>query len=369
MLASIGGVATILTQLFLAGFRGNLVDWRIAPRLAAAGALFGIFTVYVNAMIYQWSGRLFGGKATQGQLRAVIAWSSLPRVLALVPCASALVWLYYFSGAAAPSAFFPVLQVIIALLVAWATVMMLLMLACAQHFGFWRTIAAFAVFAGISLAIAMLVRTFLVQPFNIPSGSQMPTLLVGDYIFVSKYSYGYTHYSLPFSPRLFAGRIFASEPGRGDMVVYRLPKDDKIDYVSRVVGLPGDRIQMIGNVLHINGQPVARERIDDFVVTQANGTTTQAKRWRETLPNGISYSTLNLIDNGFYSNTPVYEVPVGHYFMMSDNRDDSIDSRVLSQVGYVPLENIVGRILIIFFSAEPNGDRHIRPDRLGTLVR
>jgi signal peptidase I len=181
-------------------------------------------------------------------------------------------------------------------------------------------------------------------------------LLVGDYLFVSKYSYGFSHYSLPFSPPLFSGRIWAGSPERGDVVVFRLPKDDSVDYIKRVIGLPGDRIQMIAGVLHINGQPVTRERIDDFIETDEHGQTSRVKRWRETLPNGVSYATLDLIDNGFYDNTPVYEVPPGHFFMMGDNRDNSTDSRVLSQVGYVPLENIIGRAQIIFFSIG-EGDR------------
>jgi signal peptidase I len=201
-----------------------------------------------------------------------------------------------------------------------------------------------------ALIIALVIRTFLFQPFNIPSGSMIPTLLVGDYLFVSKYSYGYTHYSFPFSPPLFHGRIFASAPERGDVVVFRLPKDDTTDYIKRVIGLPGDRIQMRDGLLYINGQPVKRERIADYVDTDEGDGTTRVRRYRETLPNGVSYTTLKLVDNGFYDNTQEYVVPADHYFMMGDNRDNSSDSRVLNQVGYVPFENIIGRAQLIFFS-------------------
>jgi signal peptidase I len=207
-----------------------------------------------------------------------------------------------------------------------------------------------------ALLIALVIRTFLFQPFNIPSGSMKATLLVGDYLFVSKFSYGYSHYSIPLSPPIFSGRIFGSEPERGDIVVFRLPKDDSTDYIKRVIGLPGDRIQMKDGLLYINEKPVQRERLSDFIGEDPCGSdaTARVKRWKETLPNGVSYETLDCVDNGFYDNTNVYTVPPGNFFMMGDNRDNSTDSRVLSAVGYVPFENIVGRAQMIFFSIAEN---------------
>jgi len=200
-----------------------------------------------------------------------------------------------------------------------------------------------------ALLIALVIRVVLFQPFSIPSGSMKPTLLVGDYLFVSQYSYGYSRYSLPFAPPLFSGRIFASPPARGDVAVFRLPKDDSSDYIKRVIGLPGDRIKMVDGLLHINGVPVRRERIDDFIDDET-GRPERVRRWRETLPNGVSYESLDLEDNGFLDNTQEYVVPPGHYFMMGDNRDNSLDSRVPSAVGYVPFENLIGKAQIIFFS-------------------
>ncbi|HWM81423.1 MAG TPA: signal peptidase I [Pseudolabrys sp.] len=227
-----------------------------------------------------------------------------------------------------------------------------------------------------ALIIALVIRTFLFQPFNIPSGSMKATLLVGDYLFVSKYSYGYSRFSLPLSPPLFSGRIFGSQPERGDVVVFRLPKDTSTDYIKRVIGLPGDRIQMIEGVLNINGTPVKRERADDYIETDEGPRPVHVRRWRETLPNGVSYYTLDLVENGFADNTQVYTVPPGEYFMMGDNRDNSTDSR-FSQVGFVPFENLVGRAQVIFFSVH-EGERayefwrwpiSVRWSRLFTIVR
>lgn len=213
-----------------------------------------------------------------------------------------------------------------------------------------------------ALLLALIVRTFLFQPFNIPSGSMKSTLLVGDYLFVSKYAYGYSKYSFPLSPDLFTGRIWASPPTRGDVAVFKLPRDPSTDYIKRVIGLPGDRIQMIDGILQINGQPVAKEKVDDYVTSDEFGSDTRVARYRETLPDdklpdgtihkGISYEILDLEPHGFSDNTPVFNVPPDHYFMMGDNRDNSMDSRVLGAVGYVPFENFVGRAELIFFSVE-----------------
>jgi signal peptidase I len=203
-----------------------------------------------------------------------------------------------------------------------------------------------------ALILALLVRIFLFQPFNIPSGSMIPTLLVGDYLFVSKYSYGYSRYSFPFGLDLFSGRVWAKEPDRGDVVVFKLPRDNETDYIKRVIGLPGDEIQMIHGVLHINGEAVKKERVDDFVMRDPAVRERHMARYMETLPNGVTYPVLDLINEGIGDNTEVYKVPEGHFFMMGDNRDNSTDSRFLSEVGYVPFENLVGRAQIIFFSID-----------------
>ncbi len=203
-----------------------------------------------------------------------------------------------------------------------------------------------------ALLLALIVRVFLFQPFNIPSGSMIPTLLIGDYLFVSKYSYGYSRYSFPFGLNLFPGRIWAAEPQRGDVVVFKLPRDNETDYIKRVIGLPGDEIQMINGVLHINGQAVSKEKIQDYVVTEPSGRERHMARYRETLPNGVTYPVLDLVNEGIGDNTEVYKVPENHFFMMGDNRDNSTDSRFLSEVGFVPFENLVGKAQIIFFSLD-----------------
>lgn len=199
-----------------------------------------------------------------------------------------------------------------------------------------------------AIAIALFVRTFAYEPFNIPSGSMKPTLLVGDYLFVSKYAYGYSRYSFPFSPPLFEERIFERMPERGDVAVFKLPSDQKTDYIKRIIGLPGDKIQMINGLLHINGEPVDVDVIGSFV-EEVDGESVEVPLYRETLPNGETHKMLDLTDIGRLDDTAVFEVPPDHVFAMGDNRDNSLDSRA-EHVGFVPVENLIGRADFLLFS-------------------
>ena len=241
--------------------------------------------------------------------------------------------------------------------------------------GWWETLKIILE----ALAIAMVVRIFFYQPFNIPSGSMKKTLLVGDYLFVSKLSYGYSRFtfpqrldiplvnvSIPLMPtNLFQGRLFAAEPKRGDVVVFKLPRDNSTDYIKRVIGLPGDEIQMRSGVLYINGKDVPK-RPNGFFTTreEEGGPPRKLAMFEETLPNGVKYNVLDSEPNGPFDNTGVFKVPAGHYFMMGDNRDNSTDSRASYGVGYVPFDNLIGKAQIIFFSAavdEPDAFRLTRP--------
>lgn len=200
-----------------------------------------------------------------------------------------------------------------------------------------------------AVLIAIAIRTVAFEPFNIPSGSMIPTLLVGDYLFVSKYAYGYSRYSIPFGLDLFPGRVLDSPPERGDVVVFKLPRDPSVDFIKRVVGLPGDRVQVVDSVLHINGEPVPRELVEELPRQFGTGT---VQLYKETLPNGRSYFTLDEGPNGLLDNTRVFVVQDGHYFMMGDNRDNSTDSRVSLEVGQVPAQNLVGRAEVLFFATD-----------------
>lgn len=205
-----------------------------------------------------------------------------------------------------------------------------------------------------AVLLALFIRSVAIEPFNIPSGSMLPNLLVGDYLFVSKYSYGYSRFSFPFGVAPINNRWWptgeAGGPTRGTVVVFRLPSNTEIDYIKRVIGLPGDRIQVLGGRLYINGEKVERDYVDTYQATGAMGETQTLKRYVEHLPGGVNHDIIELSDYEERDNTPVYTVPPDHYFMMGDNRDNSADSRVMQQVGYVPAANILGPARWRFFS-------------------
>lgn len=225
---------------------------------------------------------------------------------------------------------------------------------------------------------AMFIRTFLFQPFNIPSGSMYPTLMVGDYIFVNKFTYGYSNYSFPFGPNLLQGRVMQNTPTVGEVVVFTNPKDTTMDFIKRCVGKSGDKIQVKKGVLHINNEPVKLERIEDY--TMIDYKTQQllvVPQYIETLPSGRQYKILKSqpFGQGALDNTQEYIVPEGHYFMMGDNRDNSQDSRVLDKVGYIPEQHLIGPAKIIFFSTEAkwyeldNWISGLRPKRVLTVIK
>ena len=226
-----------------------------------------------------------------------------------------------------------------------------------------------------ALLLALVIRTFLFQHFSIPSGSMRPTMLEVDYLFVTKWAYGYSKHSLPFSPDLFSGRIFGSDPERGDVVVFKFPPNPSLDYIKRVIGLPGDTVQMRDGQLFINGDAVPREKVGEINNPDITEVNRPVEVWRETLPNGVSYDTLDLTPEGIGDNTREFVVPAGHYFMMGDNRDNSTDSRF--NVGFVPEDHLVGRANIIFFSIAGGSSplelwkwpTDLRPSRFFSMVR
>ncbi len=222
-----------------------------------------------------------------------------------------------------------------------------------------------------AMALALLIRTLLLQPFNIPSESMLPNLLVGDYLFVSKYSYGYSNYSLPFAPNLFNGRLFDSEPKRGDIVVFRVVDDGNKDYIKRIIGLPGDRIKFVNGSIIVNGKAaLVASTIEKFGTDTIDPETIGADILTETLGDK-TYKILDVFETP-YDNTGEYIVPQGHYFFAGDNRDNSQDSRFSEgPVGFVPKDRIIGKAEFIFFSIKGssflefwNWPKNIRFDRI-----
>ena len=203
----------------------------------------------------------------------------------------------------------------------------------------------------IAIFIALLIRSFIFEPFNIPSGSMKPNLLVGDFIFVSKYSYGFSKHSLPFSIPLIPGKIFSNTPERGDVVVFKTPENNRIDYIKRVIGLPGDKIEIKNGIIFINGSEILRKKLNDFLDTDNKTSNKRVRMYNEYFFNK-EINILDITDNGIADNTQLFNVPENHFFVMGDNRDNSQDSRFRSTVGFIPYENLVGKAQFIFFSLE-----------------
>ena len=202
-----------------------------------------------------------------------------------------------------------------------------------------------------ALVIAIIIRSLLIQPFYIPSSSMEPTLLVGDRLFVTKYSYGYSNHSFPFSPPIINGRIFSKKPKIGDVVVFKTPSDNRTDYIKRLIGLPGDNIQFINGDLVLNNNQILKFRISKSDTIYCGKQTIEVYTFKEKLPNGKTYSAVYLKDYSF-QNSDVFTVPKKHYFFLGDNRDCSKDSRYLTSVGYVHEDNLVGKAQFIFFSSD-----------------
>lgn len=215
-----------------------------------------------------------------------------------------------------------------------------------------ETMGEFFKTAILAILLALFIRTFFFEPFNIPSGSMLPTLQIGDYLFVSKTSYGYSKYSFPLGLADFEGRAMEGAPKRGDVIVFKLPSNPSIDYIKRLIGLPGDKIQVKRGRLYINGEMVDREAVGMDRIESPEGGHESIMEYIETLPGGTMHRIYEESDSEALDNTQVFEVPAGHYFMMGDNRDNSQDSRVTELVGFVPKENLVGRAQILFFSID-----------------
>ena len=202
-----------------------------------------------------------------------------------------------------------------------------------------------------ALVIAIAIRSIFIQPFYIASSSMEPTLLIGDRLFVSKYSYGYSKHSFPFSPPIIDGRVFSKKPKNGDVIVFKTPSDNRTDYIKRLIGLPGDKIQFINGDLILNNNQILKSRISKTDVIYCGKETIDVYTFEEKLPNGKIYNTVYLKDYSF-QNSDVFIVPEKHYFFLGDNRDCSKDSRYLTSVGFVHEDNLVGKAQFIFFSSD-----------------
>jgi signal peptidase I len=366
------GVGNVLSMIGIAPI--NAQDWRVLLVVALIAIAWFIAILLFTTSIASFVARRLGGLGSVGAVREAYAWGAVPQafsVFIILPMALAVQWLTGSPLAVTAG------KLLIGIAGVWSLVTTIAMLMEVQDFGVVRALVSyFAATLAVVLLVALPIRLLAWQPFTIPSSSNEPTLLVGDYIFASKYSYGYSKYSfsLPtfiggeFVPFNFSGRIFAREPKLGEVVIFRKPTDTRIDYIKRVVGLPGDEVQMRDGVLYINAKAVPQVPVEDYVESTSEGSTNRVKQFEETLPNGVTYRVLDREPHGQLDNTSLYQVPAGHYFMIGDNRDNSSDSRDPNGgVGYVPFETLVGRAEVIFMSVPQNSES--RAGRLLTWVR
>ncbi len=337
--------------------------------VAVAGALGGLVTLYLSGFLLNLAARIFGGAGSPLTTRAALAWGSAPA--ALGSAVALLLEALRTPGIGSDDRLSFLASTALATFELWAWVATVAMVARVQGFSWPRALVALSLVEIVAAGLfALTVRTFLFQPFNAPSRSMEPTLLPGDYFFVNKFAYGYSRFSLPLAPRIFSGRIFAAEPKRGDVVVFALPRDPQTAYVKRIIGLPGDRVQLISGRLYINGEVAPRRAL---TVASEDGA---IPTYEETLPGGVVHPIAEEFgDAAFLDNTEIFEVPPGSYFVLGDNRDNSIDSRVSPEkkgIGYVPFENLIGRVAWIFFSLQPEEEgkqKTVRSERVGHVVR
>ncbi|MFY9657006.1 MAG: signal peptidase I [Methylocystis sp.] len=336
---------------------------------ALAGALTGVANLYLSGFLLNAIARFFKGAGSPLTTRAALAWGSAPS--ALGSAVALLLGAFGAHGAGSGEALSFLGSTALLSFELWGWVATVAMVVRVQRLSWPRAfLAVFLVEIAAAGLIALAVRTFVFQPFNTPSRSMEPTLLQGDYFFANKFAYGYSRFSLPFAPRLFSGRVLAAEPRRGDVVVFALPREPQIVYVKRIIGLPGDRVQLIAGRLYINGEVVSRKPL---TVATAEG---DVPTYEETLPGGVTHLIEEEYgDAAVLDNTEVFEVPPGSYFVLGDNRDNSVDSRVRPEkkgIGYVPFENLIGRVAWIFFSLQSEEDgkgKSVRSERIGRALR
>jgi signal peptidase I len=379
VLAALMGVATAIG---VAALIPNLHWFAVVTVAVLIGPFAGLLALYVDGALLSWIGRPLGGSASQSKLRTAIAWAAVPNIAALLIVLGGIaVYKQDFLRAfAVPDGVDdPVLlsvAVIAGLFPLWAVFLRIRTVGAVQRFGVIRATANVAASLLTMLMVAAAIRIFLFQPFSVPSISMEPALRVGDNFYADKRSYGWSRYSFPFDAG-FEGRLGAAAPLRGDIVVFKLPSDPKSDYIKRVIGLPGDEILMQHGVLHINGTPVPKRSIGDVTVQTGDGRTHTIPSFEETLPEGRKIIVLDMEPDGPFDSVGPFKVAPGHYFMMGDNRDNSMDSRSIEQVGLIPAENIFARASFVYFSTEELGDTNssahafdnIRWDRLLTVPK